>query len=103
MVKLRFDLVKNLGIRAKLIIAFLGLSTLIAISGASGLFFVHRIGAGVSAFADGNSPMLGGTLQLVENAQRMRAAFLGALNGRDAGRPSHAFRLKFTMNISSCG
>ena len=70
---------KTLRICAKLILAFLGLSALIGICGASGLFFVQQIGTSVSVFADVTSPMLGHTLQLVDNAQRMRAAFLDAM------------------------
>src|SRR5262245_41022956 len=74
----------GLKIRAKLILAFLGLSLLIAICGVSGLFFVQRIGSNVTVFADMTSPMLGHTMQLVDNAQRMRAVLLDALNGDDA-------------------
>src|SRR4051794_4982163 len=76
---------KGLRIRAKLILAFLGLSLLIGVCGASGLFFVQRIGASVSVFADVTSPMLGRTLQLVDNAQRMRATFLHASKDASAG------------------
>src|SRR5262245_38983824 len=68
----------GLKLRPKLVLGFLALSLLIAVCGASGLFFVKRIGASVSVFADVTSPMLGHTLQLVDNAQRMRAAFLEA-------------------------
>jgi len=78
----------NLKIRAKLILAFLGLSLLIGISGASGLFFVERIGASVSLFGDVTSPMLGHTLQLVDNAQRMRAAALDGMKGATAADAS---------------
>jgi hypothetical protein len=79
----RFDLGFRGGLkmRAKLILAFLGLSLLIAICGASGLFFVQRIGASVTVFADVTSPMLGYALQLVDNAQRMRAVLVDAANG----------------------
>src|SRR4051812_9087756 len=73
----------GLKMRAKLILAFLGLSLLIAICGASGLFFIQRIGASVTVFADVTSPMLGQTLQLVDNAQRMRAVLLDATSGGD--------------------
>src|SRR5262245_45376392 len=68
----------GLKLRPKLVLGFLALSLLIAVCGASGLFFVKRIGASVSVFADVTSPMLGHTLQLADNAQRMRAAFLEA-------------------------
>ena len=71
--RFNFRVFATRGIRAKLILAFLGLSLLIGICGASGLFFVQRIGASVSVFADVTSPMLGHTLQLVDNAQRTRA------------------------------
>src|SRR5215468_2034596 len=71
----------GLKMRAKLILAFLGLSLLIAICGASGLFFIQRIGANVTVFADVTSPMLGHSLQLVDNAQRMRAVLLDATRG----------------------
>src|SRR3954470_19881440 len=81
--RFNFRVFATRGIRAKLILAFLGLSLLIGVCGASGLFFVQRIGASVSVFADLTSPMLGRTLQLVDNAQRMRATYLHA--SRDAG------------------
>mgnify|MGYP000479764074 CR=1 FL=1 len=69
----------NLKIRARLFLAFLGLSLLIGICGASGLFFIQRIGASVSVFADMTSPMLGHALKLVDNAQQMSVVSLNAL------------------------
>ncbi len=69
----------NLQIRGKLILAFLSLSLLIAACGASGLFFVHRIGTSVSVFSEVTSPMLGHALSLVENAQQMRVVSLKAM------------------------
>jgi methyl-accepting chemotaxis protein len=80
----RLNFVRGLKVRARLILAFLGLSLLIGICGACGLFFVQRIGANVSVFADVTSPMLGHTLQLADNAQRMRAVLLDATNGDHA-------------------
>lgn|GEM_PF-1321576 len=74
----------SLKIRAKLILAFLGLSLLIGVCGAVGLFFIQRIGANVTVFADVTSPMLGHSLQLVDNAQRMRAVLLDATRGEGA-------------------
>src|SRR4051812_31777379 len=79
MSQFKLGFLKGLRIRAKLILAFLGLSLLIGLCGASGLFFVQRIGASVTVFADVTSPMLGRTLQLVDSAQRIRAVFLNAL------------------------
>jgi methyl-accepting chemotaxis protein len=77
-------------LRAKLASAFLCLSLLIAICGASGLLFVYRIGATVAVFADVTSPLLGQTVFLADNAQRMRAVFLDTVNksagpARDTG------------------
>ena len=76
----------NLKIRARLFLAFLGLSLLIGICGASGLFFIQRIGSSVSVFADVTSPMLGHALKLVDNAQQMSVVSLNALKsaGEDA-------------------
>ena len=50
---LRFDVkfLRGLKIRARLILAFLGLSLLIGLCGAVGLFFIQRIGANVAVFA----------------------------------------------------
>jgi len=76
-------LLDRMKLRAKLTLAFLCLSTLIGICGATGLVFVHGIGATVSVFADLTSPLLGQTLLLAENAQRMRTVFLDAINKND--------------------
>jgi methyl-accepting chemotaxis protein len=84
MTQLNAKLLGGLKMRAKLILAFLGLSLLIGICGASGLFFIQRIGANVTVFADVTSPMLGHTLQLVDNGQRMRAVLLEATTNAGA-------------------
>jgi methyl-accepting chemotaxis protein len=86
----RVALLDRMKLRAKLASAFLCLSLLIAICGASGLLFVYRIGATVSVFADVTSPLLGQTVFLADNAQRMRAVFLDTVNksaapARDTG------------------
>ena len=70
-------------LRPKLASAFLLLSLLIGICGASGLFFVYRIGSTVSVFSDVTSPLLGQTVILADNAQRMRSVFLDAVNKND--------------------
>ena len=67
-------------LRAKLASAFLFLSLLIGICGISGLVFVHRIGNTLSVFADITSPLLGQTVVLADNAQRMRSVFLDAMS-----------------------
>jgi len=67
-------------LKAKLILAFLGLALLIAVSGAAGLFFVKRIGATVAVFSDVTSPLLTQSMSLADNAQRTRAAFLDGLS-----------------------
>jgi methyl-accepting chemotaxis protein len=79
---------ERLKLRAKLTWAFLCLSTLIGICGASGLLFVYGIGATVSVFADVTSPLLGQTVGLVDNAQRMRTAFLDAVTNERANEQS---------------
>jgi methyl-accepting chemotaxis protein len=72
-------------LKAKLVLGFLGLSLLIGICGATGLFFVQRIGATIAFFSDVTSPLLTHSMSLVDNAQRTRAAFLDGLNrGQDA-------------------
>src|SRR3989304_6540577 len=80
----------HLKLCAKLTLAFLCLSPLIGICGASGLLFVYGIGATVSVFADVPSPLLGQTVGLVDNTQRMRPVYLDAVNstriGEDSGR-----------------
>ena len=82
--KSNIKLFGGLKIRAKLILAFLGLSLLIGICGAVGLLFIQRIGANVTVFADITSPMLGHSLQLVDNAQRMRAVLHDATSSDGA-------------------
>src|SRR5581483_5660556 len=84
----RFQLMRNINLRTRMTVAFLCLSGLIGICGASGLFFVQRIGATVSIFSEVTSPLLGQTVSLVDNAQRMRAAFLAAVN--DEGTDMHS-------------
>ncbi len=76
----RFAVFPRASLRAKLTLAFLCLSGLIGICGASGLLFVRGIGDTVSVFSDVTSPLLGQTVGLVDNAQRMRTAFLAAVN-----------------------
>ena len=76
----RFTLLDRMKLRAKLASAFLCLSLLIAICGASGLLFVYPIGATVAVFADVTSPLLGQTVFLADNAQRMRAVYLDTVN-----------------------
>jgi hypothetical protein len=76
----RFKFMRHYQLRTRLTVAFLFLAGLIGICGASGLFFVQGIGATVSIFSDVTSPLLGQTVGLVDNAQRMRAAFLAAVN-----------------------
>ena len=78
--RIRIELLDRLKLRAKLTLAFLCLSILIGISGVSGLIFVYGIGSTVSVFADVTSPLLGQTVGLVDNAQRMRVIFLDAVN-----------------------
>jgi methyl-accepting chemotaxis protein len=67
-------------LKTKLVFGFLGLSLLIGICGATGLFFVQRIGATIAFFSDVTSPLLTHSMSLVDNAQRTRAAFLDGLN-----------------------
>src|SRR4051812_38876264 len=67
-------------IKAKLLLAFLGLSLLIGASGGIGLFFVERTGATISFFSKVTSPLLVDSMSLAANAQRTRATFLDGLN-----------------------
>jgi methyl-accepting chemotaxis protein len=82
----RFVSLDHWKLRAKLASAFLCLSLLIGVCGASGLLFIHGIGATLSVFADVTSPLLGQTVVLADNAQRMRSVFLDAISKED--RPS---------------
>src|SRR5262249_30680838 len=91
MAALRSRFLPQLKLRGKLSAAFFGLSALIGVSGACGLWFVHNIGATVSVFADVTSPLLGQTVELVDNAQRMRTTFLTAMgSGRIDDSPARA-------------
>ena len=74
-----FRVFAGMRLKAKLMLAFLGLSLLIGISGTAGLFFVQRIGATVGFFSDVTSPLLAKSTSLADNAQRTRAAFLDGL------------------------
>jgi methyl-accepting chemotaxis protein len=87
-------------LKTKLVLGFLGLSLLIGICGATGLFFVQRIGATIAFFSDVTSPLLTHSMSLVDNAQSTRAAFLDGLSrgqdadaiGRDLARLDEAAR-----------
>jgi diguanylate cyclase (GGDEF)-like protein/PAS domain S-box-containing protein len=71
---------KPLMLRPKLILAFAAMAAMTVFCGGVGLFFVDRIGRSVSVFSDVTSPLLTESLALVDDAQRMRAAFLLAIN-----------------------
>src|SRR4051794_2785213 len=79
----RIALLDRMKLRAKLASAFLCLSLLIGICGAAGVVFISRIGATLSVFADVTSPLLGQTIVLADNAQRMRSVYLDAMNKND--------------------
>jgi methyl-accepting chemotaxis protein len=79
----RIALLDRMKLRPKLSSAFLCLSLLIGICGVSGVVFIYRIGATLSVFADVTSPLLGQTIVLADNAQRMRSVFLDAMNKSD--------------------
>src|SRR5688572_29953049 len=81
--RIRIALLERMKLRAKLAAAFLCLSVLIGICGASGLGFVYGIGATLSVFADITSPLLSQTVVLADNAQRVRSVFLDAVNKND--------------------
>jgi methyl-accepting chemotaxis protein len=80
MPRFRIALLDHMKLRAKLASAFLFLSLMIGICGISGLVFVHRIGNTLTVFADITSPLLGQTVVLADNAQRMRGVFLDAMS-----------------------
>ena len=67
-------------LRPKLILAFAAMAAMTVFCGGVGLFFVDRIGKSVSVFSDVTSPLLTESLALVDDAQRMRATFLLAIN-----------------------
>jgi methyl-accepting chemotaxis protein len=79
----RIAFLERMKLRAKLASAFLCLSLLIGICGASGVIFVYRIGSTLSVFADVTSPLLGQTVILADNAQRVRSVYLDAVNKND--------------------
>jgi methyl-accepting chemotaxis protein len=83
MPRFRIALLDRMKLRAKLATAFLFLSLLIGICGIAGLVFVHRIGNTLAVFADITSPLLGQTVVLADNAQRMRSVFLDAMSQTD--------------------
>jgi methyl-accepting chemotaxis protein len=96
----RFALLDRMKLRAKLASAFLCLSLLIGICGASGLVFVYGIGSTLSVFADITSPLLGQTVILAENAQRMRSVFLDAIN-RDEGASGGAGEALTELDVAA--
>src|SRR5215471_18375172 len=68
------------GFRPRLILAFILVAALIAVSGGAGLLFVNRIGATVGIFSDVASPMLAQSTDLVGNAQEIRTVLLEVLS-----------------------
>src|SRR5581483_1443189 len=79
----------RLKLRARLTLAFLCLSALIGVCGASGLLFIRDIGAKLSIFSDITSPLLGQTVGLVNNARQMRMVYLDAVSNN---RPAEVSR-----------
>jgi len=67
-------------IRPKLLLAFAAMAAMTLLSGAVGFVFVDRIGKTVSIFSDVTSPLLTESLALADDAQRIRATFLLAVN-----------------------
>src|SRR5258707_15435978 len=82
---------KTLMLRPKLILAFAVMTAMTVFCGVVGLFFVDRIGKSISVFSDVTSPLLTESLALADDAQRMRAAFLLAIN---TGGSTDAFSSK---------
>jgi methyl-accepting chemotaxis protein len=70
----------NSRIKTKLLLAFLGLSAIVAVSGGTGLFYVVRTASTLTFFSELTSPLLVNSLGLAANAQRVRATFLEGLN-----------------------
>ena len=65
---------RGMGIRGRLVLAFLSLATLIGVTGGAGLWFVDRIGKGVTALADTALPLLKQSQALTLNAELVRKA-----------------------------
>ena len=65
---------RGMGIRGRLVLAFLSLATLIGVTGGAGLWFVDRIGKGVTALADTALPLLKQSQDLALNAELVRKA-----------------------------
>jgi signal transduction histidine kinase/DNA-binding response OmpR family regulator len=72
-----FTALSDVSIRRKLTAAFIVLAMLVALCGGIGLLFVARIAATVSEFSDVASPLMQGSLSLIENARHMRTAIAG--------------------------
>ena len=68
------------GLKGRLILAFVFVATLIAVSGGAGLFFVNRMGATIQVFSNVASPLLIQASGLVENVQKTTIAVLEATN-----------------------
>ena len=65
---------RGMGIRGRLVLAFLSLATLIGVTGGAGLWFVDQIGKGVTALADTALPLLRQSQDLALNAELVRKA-----------------------------
>ncbi len=65
---------RGMGIRGRLVVAFLSLATLIGVTGGAGLWFVDQIGKGVTALAEVALPLLRQSQDLALNAELVRRA-----------------------------
>ena len=73
----------RIGLRERLVFAFLTMAVLIAVSGGAGLVFVSRVGDGVAILADTAAPLLQQSSGLMANAERMRQVLRDAIAAKD--------------------
>ncbi len=77
---------RDMKLQMKLVLSFVFLSTLIGVSGGSGLFFVNRIADTVGVYSEVSSPLVEETMSLVGGMQNMHVALLDALGRQDETR-----------------
>src|SRR4051794_6598464 len=73
----------RIGLRGRLVLAFLALAVLIAVSGSAGLVFVSRVGNGLLILADVATPLLQQSGALMANAEGTRQVLRDVIVAQD--------------------
>ena len=77
---------RGVGIRGRILLAFLSLATLVGVTGGAGLWFVAGIGQSVTILADVALPLLQQSQSLADNAEAVQSKSREAIALADPSR-----------------